>query len=51
MNNIKHLKKLDSELWEDEIEGIEKQRSKQFENAIGYSDILDVKLIIIEAKE
>lgn len=24
MNNIKNLKKLDSELWEDEIEGIEK---------------------------
>ena len=48
MSNIQKLKNMDDELWEDEIKGIEDQRFQQFQNTIGYDDIIDVKLLVIE---
>lgn len=49
MSNIKRLKKMDDELWEDEIKGIEGQRNQQTSNTIGYDDIIDVKFLAIES--
>jgi hypothetical protein len=45
--NLKHLKKLDSELFEEEIKKMEDQDKNEWEGTIDFDDIIDVKIIVM----